>query len=41
MGYTLASDSNIIALFGDAYGNEGVFSICDAMIKDAMVLDSI
>ena len=35
MGYTLASDSNIIALFGDAYGNEGAFSICDAMIKDA------
>lgn len=35
MGYTLASDSNIIDLFGDAYGNEGAFSICDAMIKDA------
>ena len=35
MGYTLASDRNIIALFGDAYGNEGAFSICDAMIKDA------
>lgn len=35
MGCTFASESNIIALFGDAYGNEGAFSICDAMIKDA------